>query len=267
MGPQYIFIFSGIEEWSSPFLSLCSQAQCLCQRIEQHSDRTCRKHRPSLHYIVPNTGNLDSAFFVLAHCPIIDFQTQGFFKNLLEAWICLLLQALPQDLLLRYLSFGVKLFGITGFYIASHLHHCFADNDGEEDQANLGQVEFSPDPVIRRWFWQPRAKYARLIKQKTQKGYRRLFGQNQIPLIRASKFLVLRNFRFFIHHLIIRFREGDIILITFMLLEDTSHLQAYTLGCLETDSTAQLDIQIKPQTGGRPCILFLTDHSLWSKSY
>jgi len=58
----------------------------------------------------------------------------------------------------------------------------------------------------------------------------------------------IRNFCFFIHHLTIKFCAEDIVLMRFMLSEDTSHLQTYTIVCLATDPAAQLNIQIKSQT-------------------
>lgn len=130
--PRRLFLYGG-------------QTQSLCRRIEQHSDPPYREHRPSLHYFMLDTGNLDSAFVVLAYCPITDSQTQGFIKNLLEAWNCLLLQALPQELLLKYLPLGIKIFGIVGLTIAYPLHQSFVDNDGEESQADFSQFEFSLD--------------------------------------------------------------------------------------------------------------------------
>ena len=96
------------------FFRYVDQTQSLCQRIRQHSNPTYRKHRPSLHYFILNTGNLDSAFVALACCPITDSQTQGFFKNLLEACNCLLLQAITQELLLRYLPSSIEIFGVMG---------------------------------------------------------------------------------------------------------------------------------------------------------
>lgn len=51
---------------------------------------------------------------------------------------------------------------MMGLTVASPLHQCFVDNDGEGGQADLSQSEFSLAPLIREWFWQTRASHAQL---------------------------------------------------------------------------------------------------------
>ncbi len=194
-----------------------------------------------------DTDNLNSAFVVLTYCSITDSQTQEFIKNLLKAWNCLLLQALLQELLFKYLSLDIKIFDIVGLNIAFFLHQSFVDNNEKESQADFSQFEFSSDTLICEWFWQTRASYTELhftddlavhkwytfkklaLPQVTKQWSLRKAIEGYSVKIRyypcsVKASCAIRNFCFFIHHLTIKFCAEDIVLMRFMLSEDTSHL-------------------------------------------